>query len=90
MSGTATSLSYQVNLTWQAPGSSTDPVVGYNVYRAPTGTTSYTLLNSTVDAQTAFTDSNVQTGATYDYMVKSLDASGVESSPSNISTVIIQ
>jgi fibronectin type 3 domain-containing protein len=89
LSGTATSPSYQVNLAWQAPSSSNDPIAGYHVYRAPSGTTSYTLLNSTVDTQTAFTDSNVQNGSIYDYMVKSVDASGIESSPSNLTTVTI-
>jgi len=90
LSGTATSPSYQVNLTWQAPTSSTNPIAGYHVYRAPSGTTSYTLLNSTVvDTQTAYTDSNLQNGSSYDYMVKSVDTSGTESSPSNTTTISI-
>jgi fibronectin type 3 domain-containing protein len=86
LSGTATSPSYQVNLTWQAP---TTSVAGYHVYRAPSGTTSYALLNSAVDTQTIYTDPNVQSGSSYDYVVKSVDTSGTESTPSNITTVNI-
>jgi hypothetical protein len=86
LSGTATSPSYQVNLTWQAPASS---VAGYHVYRASSGTTSYSLLNSAVYTQTAYTDPNVQSSSSYDYMVKSVDTSGTESSPSNVTTVNI-
>jgi fibronectin type 3 domain-containing protein len=88
LSGTATSpTSYQVNLTWQAPTSTTDPVSGYHVYRAASGTTSYALLNSALNTPTTYTDSSVQSGSSYDYMVKSVDASGMESSPSNTTTV---
>lgn len=35
----------EVNLTWDAPSSSPDPVAGYNAYRAQSGSTNYTLLN---------------------------------------------
>src|SRR5438552_17897542 len=89
LSGTATATSYQVNLNWQAPGSSTDPIAGYHVYRAPSGTTSYTLMNSTLLTQTSYVDATAKSGTTYDYEVKSVDSSGVESSPSNIITVSI-
>jgi hypothetical protein len=90
LSGTATaSISYQVNLTWQAPASSTDPIAGYHIYRAASGTTSYSLLNSALVTQTSYADATVQSGQTYDYEVKSVDASGVESSPSNLTTVSI-
>lgn len=80
---------YAVDLSWDAPSSSTDPVAGYNVYRALSGTTAYQQLNSYADTQVAFEDSTVQAGLTYDYMVESVDASGVESVPSNIAVVAI-
>src|SRR6202034_2006031 len=32
-----TGFSYSVALSWQAPTGSSDPVAGYNVYRAPQG-----------------------------------------------------
>ncbi|MGB6831150.1 MAG: choice-of-anchor D domain-containing protein, partial [Terracidiphilus sp.] len=34
LSGTGVVLTYKVNLTWDAPTELSDPVVGYNVYRA--------------------------------------------------------
>jgi fibronectin type 3 domain-containing protein len=80
---------HQVTLTWDAPTSSTDPVAGYHVYRSTGGSSAYTLLNSSVDAQTTYVDTTVQSGATYDYVVKSVDASGVESTASNEATAII-
>jgi len=88
LSGTGVaSASYQVELSWDAPASSSDPVTGYHIYRA-TGTGSYGLVNS-INATTAWTDSTVQAGITYNYEVKSVDASGVESSPSNVYTAVI-
>jgi hypothetical protein len=81
--------SYQVDLSWDAPTSSPDPVAAYNIYRSPSGSSSYVLLNSTVDAATTYVDSTVQAGLTYDYIVESVDASGVESSPSNMLGVTI-
>ena len=80
LSGTGESV--EVNLTWDAPSSSPDPVAGYNVYRAPSGSTSYQLVSSVSNSQLAYTDTGVQAGLTYDYIVESVDASGVASSPS--------
>jgi hypothetical protein len=89
LSGSVASSSYQVNLSWQAPDSSNDPVVGYHVYRAPGGTTAYVLLNSTLVTDTSYVDATVQSGQSYDYMVTSVDAAGNESVPSNAITVTI-
>jgi len=89
LSGTGAAASYQVNLTWDPPTSSPDPVAGYNVYRAPSGSSSYTQLNTAVMATTTFTDTNVTNGQTYDYIVESVDASGVTSTPSNMAAVPI-
>jgi hypothetical protein len=90
LSGTgAAAAPYEVNLTWDAPTSSSDPVAGYNVYRAPSGSTSYTQLNSAVTTETTYTDTTVQDGQTYDYIVESVDASGVTSTPSNVAAVPI-
>jgi hypothetical protein len=88
LSGTGTSVAHQVDLTWNAPGSSTDPVAGYNIYRS-TGSGSYQLMNSSPKAQTAYVDSTAVSGATYDYIVKSVDSSKIESGPSNQITVTI-
>lgn len=83
-SGTGTTGgSYQVDLSWEAPSSSQDPVAGYNVYRSPSGASSYQELNSSIVTGTTYTDSTAQAGQSYDYVVESADISGVESSPSN-------
>jgi hypothetical protein len=88
LSGTGASVAHQVNLTWNAPGSSPDPVAGYNIYRS-TGSGSNQLMNSSPDVQTAYVDSTAVSGATYNYTVKSVDSSGIESAPSNQTTVTI-
>ncbi len=88
LSGTVVAaVSYTVNLSWDAPTSSADPVAGYNIYRSPSGSSTYALLNSAGDTATTYVDSTVQTGLTYDYIVDSVDASGVESVPSNMIVV---
>jgi fibronectin type 3 domain-containing protein len=89
VSGTGTTVSYQVSLTWSAPTNSTDPVVGYNIYRAAGGSSSYQLLNTSVNTPTSYTDSSVQSGTAYSYYVESVDAQGNQSSPSNLFTVSI-
>jgi fibronectin type 3 domain-containing protein len=73
----------EVDLTWNAPSGSSVLIAGYHVYRSTTGSTSYQLLNSSEDTQTAYTDTTVQGGQTYAYIVKSVDPQGVESAPSN-------
>jgi hypothetical protein len=83
LTGTGIAVSYAVDLSWDAPTSSTDPIAGYNVYRALSGSTNYALLNSSVDALTTYVDSTVLQGTTYDYIVESVDASGVESVPTS-------
>jgi hypothetical protein len=90
LSGTGVAtVAYQVDLSWVAPTSSPDPVAGYNVYRSPSGGSSYVQLNSTVVTSTAYVDSNVQDGQTYDYIVESVDAAGIASAPSNTAVVPI-
>jgi hypothetical protein len=79
---------YEVQLTWDAPTETTDPAVGYNVYRS-TGSGSYELLNTSVNTPTTFTDTTVASGSSYNYEVTSVDASGVESAPSNVYTAAI-
>jgi hypothetical protein len=79
----ASSTGYVVNLSWDAPTDSTVPVAGYNIYRSPDGGSSYQLLNPTVDGQTTYVDSKVQDGLSYDYIVESVDASGVQSVPTS-------
>ncbi len=90
LSGTGTAAgSYSVNLSWNAPASSTDPVAGYNIYRAPSGSSTYQLLNSLVDLVTTYVDGTVAAGQSYDYVVESVDASGLESVPTSEVAVVI-
>jgi hypothetical protein len=88
LSGTGTAVAHEVDLSWDAPASSPDPVAGYNIYRA-TGTGSLVLINSSPDSTVAYVDSTVVSGATYSYEVKSVDSSGLESVASNEITVTI-
>ena len=90
LSGTGTSAAtYQVALSWEGPSSSSVPVMGYNVYRAASGSSTYTLLNSSMDASTTYTDSTVKSGLTYNYEVTSVGSGGVQSAPSPIYTATI-
>jgi hypothetical protein len=86
--GTAATTTHEVDLSWDAPASSPDPVAGYNVYRS-TGTGSFALVNTSLDSAVVYVDTTVVSGATYNYLVKSVDASGVEGAPSNEITLTI-
>lgn len=89
-SGATGSVQHRVQLSWAAPSTATlDKVAGYRVYRSTSSATNYNLLNSTIDVNTSYTDSSVQSGQTYYYVVKSVDTSGVESPPSNATSVIV-
>jgi hypothetical protein len=88
VSGTGvTGAAYAIDLSWNPPTNSTDPMSGYDVYRAVSGSSSYQLLNSSVEGTAAYTDTSVQSGTSYTYYVVSVDASGNQSSPSNLFSV---
>jgi Abnormal spindle-like microcephaly-assoc'd, ASPM-SPD-2-Hydin len=82
LNGAGNVVTHQVALSWESPASSAVPIVGYNSYRS-TGGSTYQLLNASPDAETTYVDSKVQPGVTYDYVVTSVDSSGLESAPSN-------
>ena len=84
-----TGAQHQVNLSWAAPSSSSDPVAGYHVYRATGSSSSYSLLNSSVVTQTSYADSAVQGSTSYTYYVTSVDSSGNESAASNSVSVTV-
>jgi hypothetical protein len=88
LSGTGTATPHEVDLSWAAPGSSADPVAGYNVYRS-TGSGADQLINASILTATSYVDSTVVSGSTYSYTVKSVDSNGVESVSSNQITVTI-
>ena len=80
LSGTGVQpVSHSVTLTWTA---STSTVSGYNVYRSTVSGGPYTKLNSALITTTTYTDSTVQAGLTYFYVVTSVDSSSVESANS--------
>ena len=84
-----TGATYQVDLSWDAPTNSSDPVAGYDVYRAASGSSSYEMLNSALITQTSYSDGTVQSGESYSYYVESVDSSGNASAPSNAYTVSV-
>ena len=84
-----TILAHKVDLSWDAPSSSPAPIEGYKVYRSTGSSSTYQLLNSSIDTQTTYVDSTVQSGLIYHYYVESVDSSGKQSAPSNLASVTI-
>jgi hypothetical protein len=80
LSGSATAPQHSVALAWSA--SSSNDVVAYNIYRGTTSGGPYSLLTS-MNSSTADTDSTVQSGTTYYYVVTAVDSAGAESAYSN-------
>jgi len=78
-----------VDLTWYPPASSPVRVTGYNIYRAVGSSSTFQLLNSSVDTETTYQDNLVQAGMSYTYYVESIDTSGVRSIPSSEVSVTI-
>ena len=90
LSGTGTaSSSYEVNLTWDAPTQSSDPVSGYYIFRAVNGSSTYQQLNSASEGATSYADTTVATNTSYTYYVESVDAEGNVSVPSNSFTIAV-
>jgi fibronectin type 3 domain-containing protein len=67
--------SHTVALNWDP---STSDIVGYYVYRVLADGT-YAKANSAPIVLTTFTDTNLQSGATYTYVVTAITADNVES-----------
>jgi hypothetical protein len=67
-----------VNLSWK-PSTSND-VAGYNVYRSPNGSSSWSKLNPSLVASTLYSDSTVSAKTTYYYAATTVDTHGRESS----------
>jgi hypothetical protein len=78
---------YSVALTWTS--SSSGSVVGYNVFRGTVQGGTYTQLTSTPLTGTTFTDTSAQAGQNYFYAVTSVNSSNVQSSYSNVASVIV-
>ena len=86
MTGTGTAATqHTVDLTWNASTSA----VGYNIYRSTVSGGPYTMINTSLDSTTAYTDSTVVSGQTYYYVATAVNASSEESGYSNQATAVI-
>ena len=87
LSGTgATQVTHSAALSWAAD---TSVVAGYNSYSSTVSGGPYVKLNATLIPTTAFSDTTVQSGKTYYYVVTAVDSSNVESTHSNETSVTI-
>jgi hypothetical protein len=77
---------HTVKLNWRASNSQ---VAGYNVYRRTKPAGSYVRINSLPVPGTAFTDNAVESGLTYYYVTRAVDARGRESVDSNEASAAI-
>jgi len=69
-------ISHSATVNWTA---STSAVIGYNVYRGTVSGGPYQKISASLDAATTFTDSTVQAGQIYYWVVTALNSSSVES-----------
>jgi hypothetical protein len=85
LTGTGTAApAHSVNLGWDA--SSSPNISGYNIYRAVFAGScgSYSRINPSLNASTAYTDSDVTDGTAYCYATTAVNSSDEESGYSNI------
>lgn len=76
MTGTGTAATqHTVDLNWNA---SVD-AVGYNMYRGTVSGGPYSMVNTSLDPTTAYTDSTVVSGQTYYYVATAVNANSQES-----------
>jgi hypothetical protein len=79
--------SHSVTLSW-VPSTSSD-VVGYQILRGTQSGGPYTQLNAASITAITYTDTTVQAGQTYFYVIVAVDAAGQTSTPSNEASVTI-
>ncbi len=86
MTGTGTaSTQHAVDLTWNA----SSDAVGYNIYRSTVAGGPYTMINTSLDSTTAYTDSTVVSGQTYYYAATAVNSESQESGYSNLAMAVI-
>jgi len=85
LTGTGTA-SHSAALSWTA---STSTVIGYNTYSSTATGGPYTKLTATPSAGTTYSDTTVQSGQTYYYVVTAVDSNNNESILSNQVTTTI-
>jgi fibronectin type 3 domain-containing protein len=74
-----------VDLTWNASAEA----VGYNIYRGAVSGGPYTMINSSLDGATTYTDSTVVSGDTYYYVTTAVNSESQQSGYSNQATAVI-
>jgi hypothetical protein len=82
-----TGLQHSVTLSWN-PSTSQD-VIGYNIYRGTQSGGPYSLLNSSPDSNANATDDHVSEGQIYYYVVTTVNTGGLESGYSNQASAVI-
>ncbi|HWY59443.1 MAG TPA: choice-of-anchor D domain-containing protein [Terriglobales bacterium] len=78
---------HTVSLSWTA--STSQNIIGYNIYRGGTSGGPYSKINSVLDPSTLYTDSAVVDGKTYYYVTSAVNSSNQESGYSNQTTAVI-
>ena len=78
---------HTVNLTWNA--STSQDVIGYNIYRRTGTTGSYTQINTVLNATTTYADTSVTDGQTYYYETTAVNSDNEESARSTVATAVI-
>ena len=86
MTGTgAAPAPHTVDLTWN----SSNNAVGYNVYRSTVSGGPYSMINTSLDGTTAYTDSTVSSSQTYYYVATTVDGNSNESGYSTETQAVI-
>jgi hypothetical protein len=78
---------HTVNLSWNA--STSQDVIGYNIYRRTGTTGSYTQINPVLNATTTYVDTSVTDGQTYYYETTAVNSDNEESARSSVATAVI-
>ncbi len=78
---------HSVNLSWTA--STSQGVIGYNIYRGVKSGGPYSKINPVLDASTLYTDTTVVDGTTYYYATTAVNSNNEESAYSNQTTAVI-
>lgn len=87
LSGTGTQASsHTVSLSWDASSAS---VVGYNVYRGTVPGGPYPTKLASLETNTSFVDSTVQSSSTYYYVTTAVGSDSMESAYSNQAKAVI-
>jgi hypothetical protein len=78
---------HTVNLSWTA--STSQNIIGYNIYRGVKSGGPYSKINSVLNASTLYSDATVADGLTYYYVTTAVNSSNAESAYSNQTTAVI-